>query len=135
MLDEHLYWIISYSRWQDPQYWPLFKTEFLKLPAITAATLEKARQYNIEKYYYQGIGRHPAKRIYQMGVDDLKVIAHLLVNNDFILANNPHSIDASCYAFLANIYYFNIDTPLKAFISTSPLLVRYIKRIRGLLGY
>lgn len=25
MLDNHMYWVMSYSRWQDEQFWPLFK--------------------------------------------------------------------------------------------------------------
>jgi len=69
MLGEHLYWIMSYSRWQDPQYWPLFKAEFLQHPiGLTAPLLEKAREYNIEKYYSQGIGRYQAAEIYQAGI-------------------------------------------------------------------
>src|SRR5690348_10371118 len=24
MLDNHLYWVMSYSRWQDDKFWPLF---------------------------------------------------------------------------------------------------------------
>jgi len=48
MLDEHLYWVMAYSRWQDERYWPLFRGEFLKnFPEISAKALEKPRSYNL----------------------------------------------------------------------------------------
>lgn len=79
MLDNHLYWVMSYSRWQDEQFWPLFKTAFLtQLPELSESTLETVRKYNIEKYYYQGIGRYSKEEIYQSGIDDLQSIDFLL---------------------------------------------------------
>ena len=136
MLDNHLYWIISYSRWQDKQNWPAFKAEFLKQsPQITADDLEKAREYNIEKYYFQGIGRYEPHEIYQAGFDDLKTIDTLLGDNDCLFGNDVHSIDASCYGFIAAIYYFDIDTPLKNFIIKETSLGQYAERIRKMLNY
>lgn len=135
MLDNHLYWVMSYSRWQDDQFWPLFKAEFLKqFSELSDASLENVRKYNIEKYHYQGIGRYPFKDIYQSGIDDLQTIQHIVGDNDFIFGNTPHALDACCYGFLANIFYFNIDTPLKEFMMNTTLK-DYTKRIRTLLGY
>jgi glutathione S-transferase len=46
MLDD-LYWVMSYSRWKDPRFWPLFRDTLLRThPAITEAALETARDYN-----------------------------------------------------------------------------------------
>ena len=133
VLDCHLYWVMSYSRWQDEQNWPLFKAEFLKeSPLATEELLNGAREYNIEKYHYQGIGRCIKEDVYQSGIDDLKMLNALLGSNDFFFGKQIHSIDACCYGFLANIVFFNIDTPLKAYISSNNLLNSYIKRIRGL---
>lgn len=136
MLDNHLYWVMSYSRWQDERYWPLFKAEFLRqFPETLESTLEKARKYNIEKYRYQGISRYDVKDIYQSGIEDLASIAFYLGKNDFIFGEKPHTIDASCYGFLANIFYFEINTPLKEFISSEISLIEYINRMRSLLNY
>ncbi|KTD58557.1 hypothetical protein Lsai_1164 [Legionella sainthelensi] len=135
MLDNHLYWVMSYSRWQDEQFWPLFKTAFLtQLPELSESTLETVRKYNIEKYYYQGIGRYSKEEIYHSGIDDLQSIDFLLQNNLYLFGDKIHSVDACCYAFLANILYFKIETPLKNFILQTPLK-DYIERIRNLLGY
>jgi hypothetical protein len=42
---------------------------------------------------------------------------------------NPTSIDAGIYGFLANIQFFDIDTPLKQFVSTRHNLVRHCTAI------
>ena len=58
MLDD-LYWVMSYSRWQDPRFWPLFRDELLRThAAIAPSSLEAARKSNFERYRYQGIGRY-----------------------------------------------------------------------------
>lgn len=135
ILDNHLYWVMSYSRWQDERFWPLFKAEFLKqLFELPEATLEQVRKYNIEKYHYQGIGRYPTKDIYQSGIDDLQAILFILGDKDYLFGNKIHTLDACCYGFLANIFYFEIETPLRNFMMQTSLS-NYTKRIRGLLGY
>ncbi|ARB92348.1 glutathione S-transferase family protein [Legionella longbeachae] len=135
MLDNHLYWVMSYSRWQDEQFWPLFKTAFLtQLTELSESTLEAVRKLNIEKYYFQGIGRYSKEEIYQAGIDDLQSIIFLLESNPYLFGDKIHSLDACCYGFLANILYFNIETPLKNFILQTPLK-DYTERIRNLLGY
>jgi glutathione S-transferase len=65
MLDD-LYWVMSYSRWSDDRFWPLFRDAFLKThPAVSADTLEGARKYNFQRYYYQGIGRYEPAAVYE----------------------------------------------------------------------
>ncbi|HWX14067.1 MAG TPA: Tom37 metaxin N-terminal-like domain-containing protein [Methylocella sp.] len=55
---EDLYWVMSYSRWADPRFRPLFRKALLTThPDITEAALEAAREYNFTRYHYQGIGR------------------------------------------------------------------------------
>lgn len=136
MLDTHLYWIMSYSRWQDPQFWPLFRMAFLTyFPQLTEDDLEAPRKHNLEKYHYQGIGRYEPKDIYPMGIDDLQVIHAQLGNQKFLFGEKIHTIDACCYGFLANIFYFEIDTPLKKFMISNNTLVEYVQRIRNKLNY
>src|SRR4028119_628363 len=57
MLDD-LYWVMSYSRWKDEQFWPAFRDALLdQHPTLTAEGLQKAQEFNALRYYYQGIGR------------------------------------------------------------------------------
>src|SRR3989442_797758 len=78
MLDD-LYWVMSYSRWRDPQFWPLFRDEILRThPSVSEAGLDQARKYNFERYHYQGIGRYEPDGVYARGIADLQVLANLV---------------------------------------------------------
>uniref|UniRef100_B8HX59 GST N-terminal domain-containing protein n=1 Tax=Cyanothece sp. (strain PCC 7425 / ATCC 29141) TaxID=395961 RepID=B8HX59_CYAP4 len=106
MLDEHLYWIISYSRWSDPNCWPLFKREFLShYPQVGEEGMEQIRTYNLNRYKFQGIGRYSPAEVYKKGCQNLEVLANLLDDRPFLFGEQPHSIDAASYAFLACIHY------------------------------
>jgi glutathione S-transferase len=129
MLDG-FYWVISYSRWRDPQYWPLFRDAILRAHSqVTADNMETAQKYNFERYYYQGIGRYEAADVYDKGLADLRVLADLIGKSDFLFGDKPSSVDAAVYGFLANIYFYDIDTPLRRFIVSRDNLVSYCERL------
>jgi glutathione S-transferase len=125
MLDD-LYWVMSFSRWKDPRFWPLFKQAMLERhPKVTPEALEAARDYNFKRYHYQGIGRYEPDAAYARGIADLSVLASLLPANGFLFGAKPSSIDAGIYGFIANIYFYEIDTPLKAFLVSKPNVVAH----------
>jgi glutathione S-transferase len=125
MLDD-LYWVMSYSRWKDPRFWPLFRDVLLKThPNIREAALETAREYNFKRYHYQGIGRYEPEAVYARGIADLKVLADLVPAAGFLFGTKPCSIDAGIYGFIANIYFYEIDTPLKECLLSRPNLVAH----------
>ncbi len=69
---DDLYWVMSYSRWKDPQFWPLFRDAMLGAHAsLTVDGMEAARKYNFERYRYQGIGRYEPQDVYTRGIADL----------------------------------------------------------------
>jgi glutathione S-transferase len=128
---DDLYWVMSYSRWRDPRFWPFFKQAFLKTHSgITADGLDAAQKYNFERYRYQGIGRFEPEGAYARGIADLQGITNLLGDNPFMFGPNPTSIDASVYGFVANIFFYEIDTPLKQFVLAQPNLVRHCEAVR-----
>ena len=58
LLDD-LYWVMSYSRWKDEHYFPAFRDALLREhPSLTVDGLNKARKFNLQRYYYAGIGRY-----------------------------------------------------------------------------
>jgi glutathione S-transferase len=131
MLDD-LYWVMSYSRWRDDRFWPLFRDAILTThPQVTPEGMETARAYNFERYRYQGIGRYEPADAYKRGLADLQVLAHLIGETGFVFAATPSSIDAAIYGFLANIWYYPIPTPLKAFLTERPHLTGYIERVHA----
>ena len=65
---DDLYWVMSYSRWKDLQFWPLFRDAFLKAhPRLAVAGMEGAQAYNFQRYHYQGIGRYEPAQAYRAG--------------------------------------------------------------------
>ena len=54
MLDD-LYWVMSYSRWKDDRFWPLFRDTILRThPDVTAESLEIAREHNFKAIPFPG---------------------------------------------------------------------------------
>ncbi len=129
---DDLYWVMSYSRWRDDCFWPAFNAALLAThPELTADSLEAARKYNFERYHYQGIGRFEPEQVYARGIADLTVIANMIHDDGFLFGSDPTSIDAGIYGFVANIYFYDIDTPLKRFVVSQPQLVRYCVALRA----
>jgi glutathione S-transferase len=131
MLDD-LYWVMSYSRWKDDRFWPAFSAALRREhPHLTEEGLLKAQQFNFQRYHYQGIGRYEPAAAYARGIADLQVLANLIPDGRYVHGPKPSSIDASIYGFIANIYFYDIDTPLKQFVASRPSLVRHCTSIHA----
>jgi hypothetical protein len=78
MLDD-LYWVMSYSRWKDERYWKAFHDALLREhPHLTEEGLAKAKAYNLQRYYYQGIGRYDPDAVMARGLADLEALARIV---------------------------------------------------------
>jgi glutathione S-transferase len=131
MLDD-LYWVMSYSRWKDERYWHLFRDALLREhPSLTAEGLAKAKEFNAQRYYYQGIGRFDPDAAMARGLADLKALATLIPAQGFVHGGKPTSIDAGIYGFIANIYFYDIDTPLKQCLVAHHNIVRHCQAIHA----
>lgn len=131
MLDD-LYWVMSYSRWKDESYRPAFLQAFRREhPSLTEEGLHKAQEFNALRYHYQGIGRYAPAAAYARGIADLQVLANLIPPTGFLHGPQPGSIDAAIYGFLANIYFYEIDTPLRQFVAAQRNLVRHCAEIHA----
>lgn len=129
MLDD-LYWVMSYSRWKDKRYWPSFRDALLREhPVLTEDALRNAKAFNEQRYYFQGIGRYAADAAMARGLADLGVLARLVPDAGFVHGETPTSIDAGIYGFIANIWFYDIDTPLKQFAVAHGNLVRHCHAI------
>jgi len=129
MLDD-LYWVMSYSRWKDERFWPQFRDALLREhPSLNEAGLQKAREFNFQRYHFQGIGRYAPEQAYARGLADLAVLADLIPPEGYLHGAKPRSIDAGIYGFIANIYFYAIDTPLKQFVVVHANLVRHCHEI------
>lgn len=129
LLDD-LYWVISYSRWKDEHFWPTFRAALMREhPSLTDEGLTKAREFNFQRYYFQGVGRYAPDAVYTRGLVDLAVLADLIPDGGFVHGDKPTSVDAGIYGFIANIHFYDIDTPLKQFIASRPNLVHHCETL------
>jgi glutathione S-transferase len=134
LLDD-LYWVMSYSRWQDERFWPAFRAALLREhPSLTEEGLAKAQAYNAQRYYYQGIGRCDPDAAMARGLADLGAIAALIPARGYLHGDRPTSIDAGIYGFIANIHFYDIDTPLKQFVTAHDNIVRHCRDIHAAIG-
>src|ERR1700748_2202640 len=123
---DDLYWVMSYSRWKDERYWPQFRDALKREhPGLTDDGLMKAKEYNAQRYYYQGIGRFEADDAMLRGLTDLAALANLIPRQGYVHGDRATSVDAGIYGFVANIYFYDIDTPLKKFVVLHDGLVRH----------
>jgi glutathione S-transferase len=129
MLDD-LYWVMSYSRWKDERFWPAFRDALLREhPSLTEDGLRRAQEFNLQRYYFQGIGRYAADASYARGLADLRVLANLIPADGFVHGEKPTSVDAGIYGFIANVYFYDIETPLKQFVRSHENIVRHCRAI------
>jgi glutathione S-transferase len=131
LLDD-FYWVMSYSRWKDERFWPSFQAALLREhPSLTAAALTKAREFNFQRYYFQGIGRYAPDDAYARGLADLNVLDEIISGEGYVHGAAPTGIDAGIYGFIANIYFYDIDTPLKRFVASRQNLGRHCRAVHG----
>ena len=105
MLDD-LYWVMSYSRWKDERYWPAFRDALMREhPSLTDEGLLKAREFNSQRYHFQGIGRYepdaPRPRHRRS-----RGAGRPHPGRGYLHGPQPTSIDAGIYGFIANIYFY-----------------------------
>jgi glutathione S-transferase len=130
---DDLYWVMSFSRWKDDEFFPLFLEALLtQHPSLTEASLRQARDFNFQRYHYQGIGRFDREAAYARGLADLQALAHLLPRTGYMFGHNPTSIDAALYGFIANIHFYEIPTPLKVYVDSQPHLIAHCKTMHKL---
>ena len=121
---------MSYSRWKDDRYWPAFRDAMLREhPSLTEAILVGARRYNAQRYHFQGIGRYEPNDAMARGLADLDVLARVIPATGYVHGGRPTSIDAAIYGFVANIFFYDIDTPLKRVVVAHDHLVRHCRAI------
>jgi glutathione S-transferase len=134
LLDD-LYWVMSYSRWKDERCWPAFRDAFLRAyPSLSEQELLQARAYNAKRYHFQGIGRYQPEEVYARGLADLGALGELVPAWGYVHGPDPTGVDAAIYGFIANIWFYDIDTPLKRFVGAHETLRSHCIRMHAAVG-
>jgi hypothetical protein len=65
------------------------------------------------------------------GLADLAALANPIPRQGYVHGDRPTAIDAGIYGFVANIYFYDIDTTLKEFVVSHAGLVRHCRTIHA----
>lgn len=115
LFEEHFYFILSYSRWIDPDGWRAVRPAYFAfLPPGLRETLPWLIRARVKRDLLgQGAARHDRDDLYAMGRADLEAVSILLDDGPFFFRDRPTTIDAVAYGFLANLLLVPVETRLK----------------------
>ena len=131
--EESLYWPVVYSRWiEDVGFETVKEAAFSKLKfPLRQIVPVMARRGLRKELHGQGTGRHSPEEIYAIGCRDVSALSELLGDQPFFLGDEPTSIDATGYGFLANLLWVPIDLPIRRHAQTLPNLEAYCQRMKA----
>lgn len=132
MFEENLYWAVLYSRWFMASNWEKTREAFfgdIPFPFNKIVSLI-ARRSSYKQLYGHGMGRHSEDEIFRIAIDDLRAITDFLADKEFFMGDKPSSVDATAYAFLANIVDVPVESPVKAYAKSYDNITNYCIRMK-----
>jgi glutathione S-transferase len=133
LFEENLYWAVVQTRWADDAGWEKTRQAFFgALPAPLRWFLPNlARRGLLAEMRGQGMGRHSVAEIQAIGCRDVTAVADFLADKPYMLGEQPSSLDATAHAFLANLLWAPVDSPLQRHARTRPTLEAYCQRMKA----
>jgi glutathione S-transferase len=131
LAEDHLYWLLVYARWvDDGNFAKGPNTFFRRVPApvraIVAATVRRQVRKNL---HAQGIGRHSPVEIAMLAQRAIDAIADFLGGKPYFMGSEPTGIDATLFAFVANVLCPLFDTQIRAAAERHGNLKHYVGRM------
>jgi glutathione S-transferase len=132
MLEENTYWTVLYFRWIEEPGWALTRAAFFDWmkPPLKWIVPAVARHIVRKELRGHGMGRHTRDEIVAIGMKDLTAAADFLGDKAFFMGGQPSSLDAIAYAFLANLLWVPVESPLKQHAQKYPQLEAYCRRMK-----
>lgn len=133
MLEEHMYWVMTYSRWLEAENAPtLLQALFGGLPPQVADTVfAQIKEQVRANIFGHGLGRHTREEMYSLAVDDITALSAFLGDKPYAMGEQPTTLDATVYGFLAALLVPPIESPLKSAALALANLVAYTERMRS----
>lgn len=131
MLEEHFYWTVVHARWIDDANFAGSAAQFfagvpaLIRPIVTAIVRRKIAA----SLKAQGMGRHSAAEIAELGRRDLDALSVLLGDKPYFFGDTPCGADATAFAFIAETISPKIASPLREATLAKANLVAYRDRM------
>ena len=132
LVEDRLYWQITYMRWGDPAGWAVFRPDLVaKLPTFMRGPLLFAiRRTLLRRMRRRGLSPADPEGAYGRGKPVLDALAGFLGDRSYFLGETPRTLDMSLYAFLANIIDQPYGSPLQAHARGHDNLVAYCRRMQ-----
>jgi glutathione S-transferase len=138
MLEEQLYFVILYQRWQDDRGWEAYSPalrDYLASAGIPrplrGLVLAAARRATLKALHGQGTGRHTPAEVDAIGKRIITAVADSMGDGPFFLGPQPASIDATVYPFLTGIMETPVPSNVKTHAESLPALRAYADRMKA----
>lgn len=133
LIEENLYWAVVHTRWTEPKGWALTRPAFFdKLPGPLKWIVPPLARRGLGKEMHgHGMGRHAPDEILAIGRRDITALADFLGDEPYFMGEQPCSLDATAYAFIANLNWAPVESNLKQHARQYPQLEAYCRRMRA----
>jgi len=108
MMEEGLYWsAIIQTQWKEEANFALYRPALYTVvdlpPDQRDRAVDQFREGILQEFYGQGMGRHTAEENYGLARADLTALSDYLGERPYFMGQDPTSLDAAVYAWLAHI--------------------------------
>jgi glutathione S-transferase len=133
LLEDSLYWCLIDMRWMQDAGWARTREVFFgALPIPVRWILPPLARRGIRaEIRGHGMGRHGADEIRAIGCRDVDALADFLADKPFLLGDQPRSIDACAHAFIANLLWAPVESPIRRHAQSRPNLEAYCQRMKA----
>lgn len=132
-IEEHLYWCVVYFRWIYPKNWSVVKKIFFgEMPFPLNKVVPIIAQKGVKKALHgHGLGRHSEQEILLIAQNHFDALSTFIADKKYCFGDKPSTLDATVYAFLAEILLVTIDSPLSELAKKYTNLVDYCNRFKA----
>lgn len=131
MVENHFGWCVGHSRFFIPENFAKGPAHFFDhAPESRRAAMREAMQERVrDSFLAQGLLRHSAEEIEQLGTRSLVALSLFLGDKPYLMADRPTGVDAVCFAALAALITPFFDSPLARRAEDLPNLGAYVDRM------
>jgi glutathione S-transferase len=130
MCEDHLYWIVVEARWCDDANFARGPAQFFdRAPALVRPLIKTFIRRSLRRTLRgQGLGRHNASELAELGRRDVAALSAILGDKPFLFGPAPCGADATVAAFAIASLSTLFVTPVREAAESHANLVAYVQR-------